>query len=140
MPRRNGTGIALLADPTRRRIIAVLAEHPHRPSAVAARIGLSRPATSRQLHLLLRAGLVRAIPSRVDGRGWVYLIDPTMHGRITAWLAGTDVGLGDADQRDVGRTDIARREMMRLEPEAGAPDLHWLAHNAGKPSPTGDFD
>ena len=52
MPKRNGPGIELLADPTRRRIIAVLAIRPRRPSVVAAEIGLSRAATSRQLHLI----------------------------------------------------------------------------------------
>jgi len=35
MPRRNGQGIALLADETRRRIVALLATKPMRPSALA---------------------------------------------------------------------------------------------------------
>jgi DNA-binding transcriptional ArsR family regulator len=93
MPRRNGLGIALLADETRRRIIALLAVRPRRPSAIATEIERSRPATSRQLSLLHHAGLVRRVRSRVDGRGYVYSIDPDAHGRITAWLAGTEVGL-----------------------------------------------
>ena len=59
MPRRNGQGIALLADETRRRIVALLAERPMRPSAVARELGLSRPAISRQLALLQEARLVR---------------------------------------------------------------------------------
>jgi predicted transcriptional regulator len=39
MPHRNGTGIALLADPTRRRIVAMLAVRPQRSSELARRIG-----------------------------------------------------------------------------------------------------
>ena len=92
MPKRNGPGIELLADPTRRRIIGLVARRPRRPSSLASELGLSRPATTRQLHLLVDAGLVRAIRSDVDRRGMVYTIDPASHGRITAWLAGTDVG------------------------------------------------
>jgi DNA-binding transcriptional ArsR family regulator len=93
--KRNGTGIALLADETRRRIVALLAVRPRRPSAIAAELGLSRPATSRQLRLLEQAGLIWAFRSRLDGRGFVYSIRPSAQGRIIAWLAGTDVGLPD---------------------------------------------
>jgi len=93
MPKRIGTGIALLADPTRREIVALLALHPRRPSTIAREIGRSRPATSRQLRLLAQAGLIHAIPAAFDGRATLYAINPVSHGRITAWLAGTDVGL-----------------------------------------------
>ncbi len=92
MPKRNGTGIELLADPTRRRIIAILAIRPWRPAALARAIGLSRPATTRQLQLLRSAGLLRASYSMLDGRAIVYQIDPDRHGQITAWLAGSEIG------------------------------------------------
>ena len=92
MPKRNGSGIALLADPTRRRIIALLAVRMLRPSTIAAEIGLSRPATSRQLRLLREAGLIRQTRSHFDRRSVLYSIDPLRHGPITAWLAGTGVG------------------------------------------------
>jgi DNA-binding transcriptional ArsR family regulator len=91
MPKRNGPGIDLLADPTRRRIIAALAISPRRPSSLAAELHLSRPATTRQLGLLHAAGLIEIHRSRVDGRVRLYAIAPDMHGRITAWLAGIDV-------------------------------------------------
>ncbi len=85
-------GIELLADPTRRKIIGLLAIRAMRPSNVAREIGLSRPATSRQLHLLRDAGLIRSTWSPIDGRGLLYALVPKMHGPITAWLAGTEVG------------------------------------------------
>jgi DNA-binding transcriptional ArsR family regulator len=91
MPKRNGIGIELLADPTRRRIIAALAISPRRPSSLAADLGLSRPATTRQLGLLRAAGLVRDSRSLLDGRVRLYRLDPAAHGRITAWLAGTEI-------------------------------------------------
>jgi DNA-binding transcriptional ArsR family regulator len=99
MPERNGHGIELLADPTRRRIIALLALRPRRPSAIAKEIGLSPPATSRQLKLLRDAGLVRAQRSPIDGRTYRYSIEPQRHGAITAWLAGTGIGVSDPDDR-----------------------------------------
>jgi DNA-binding transcriptional ArsR family regulator len=91
MPKRNGPGIELLADPTRRRIIAVLAISPRRPSSLAVELGLSRPATTRQLGLLRQAGLIDSARSRVDGRVRLYRLNPAAHGRITAWLAGIDL-------------------------------------------------
>lgn len=92
MPRRSGPGIALLADSTRRRIVAALARRPRRPSSLAREIGLSPPATTRQLHLLRDAGLIRSTRSIVDRRAILYAIDPRSHGPITAWLVGTEVG------------------------------------------------
>jgi DNA-binding transcriptional ArsR family regulator len=91
MPKRNGPGIELLADPTRRRIIAAVAVGPRRPSSLAADLGLSRPAMSRQLGILLEAGLIRVTRSLLDGRVLLYSIDPRSHGAITAWLAGTEI-------------------------------------------------
>lgn len=110
MPKRNGSGIALLADETRRRIVAVLAVRSLRPSAIAMAIGLSRPATSRQLRLLREAGLIRAIPSRHDRRGSIYTLDPRSHGRITAWLAGTEIGLEEQPAALPARDAIRRPE------------------------------
>lgn len=95
MAKRNGVGVALLADETRRRIVALLAARPRRPSSIAIEIGRSRPATSRQLRLLEDAGLIRAFRSMIDGRGYVYRINPAESGRIIAWLAGTEIGLAD---------------------------------------------
>ena len=99
MPRRNGDGIALLADPTRRDIVAVLATRPTQPSPLATRLGLSRPAVSRQLRLLAEAGLVVAHPWVPDGRCVAYTLDVRNQGRIIAWLAGTEIGLLPSDSR-----------------------------------------
>ena len=98
MPKRNGKGIDLLADPTRRAIVALLAlqvGQPNmglQPSMIAKEIGRSRPATSRQLGLLRRAGLISVRHHFVDGRKVVYFLEPRKLGQITAWLSGTEVG------------------------------------------------
>jgi DNA-binding transcriptional ArsR family regulator len=97
MPKRNGQGIELLADPTRRAIVVELALCSGKmsvglsPSKLARKIERSRPATSRQLGLLHRAGLISARKGFVDRRTVIYFIAPQQLGRITAWLAGAEV-------------------------------------------------
>ena len=97
MPKRNGQGIELLADPTRRAIVARLALEVVRtnmglqPSKIALHIGRSRPATSRQLGPLHKAGLISVRKHFFDGRRVVYFIDPGRLGQITAWLSGTEL-------------------------------------------------
>jgi DNA-binding transcriptional ArsR family regulator len=97
MPHRNGTGIALLADPTRRQIVAMLAVRPQRSSELARRMALSRPAVSRQLRLLKDAGLVIGHRMPIDRRERFYAVDIRRHGAIIAWLAGTEVGRPSGD-------------------------------------------
>jgi DNA-binding transcriptional ArsR family regulator len=136
MPHRNGTGIALLADPTRRRLIAALAIRPARPSALADRLELSRFSVSRQLRLLRDAGLVVDHRLVGDRRGVLYTINDRRHGAITAWLAGTDVG-GTIDPAAAAGIPPGRRAAndpwreYRLGPRAGAeaPAEPWAAEN-----------
>ena len=91
MPARNGVGLELLADPTRRRIVALIAGTVRHPADIAQAIGLSRPAVSRQLRLLTAAGLLRWRWSRIDRRSRIYVIDTAMRDPIVAWLAGVDL-------------------------------------------------
>jgi DNA-binding transcriptional ArsR family regulator len=95
MPLRHGSGIALLADPLRLQIIGLIALHPRRPSVIAVELGISRPAATRHLHLLLDAGLIVARRPILDRRRIVYSIAPLRQGAIMAWLAGTKIGLDD---------------------------------------------
>ncbi len=105
VPRRNGPGIELLADPIRRRLVAALALRPRRPSSLALEVGLSRPATSRQLRLLRDACLVRSSRSMTDRRALLFSIEPRNHGQITAWLAGTEIGRPTTRMIDAGWAD-----------------------------------
>jgi DNA-binding transcriptional ArsR family regulator len=91
MPRRAAVGIELLADPTRRRIVALIAGRLRHPADTAEALDLSRPATSRQLGLLTEAGLLRWTWSLIDRRSRVYVIDPAIQEAIIAWLAGVDL-------------------------------------------------
>lgn len=91
MPRRAAVGIELLADPTRRQIVALIADRVWHPADIAAALELSRPAISRQLRLLTEAGLLRWKRSRLDLRSREYVIEPGMQPAIIAWLAGVDL-------------------------------------------------
>ena len=92
MPKINGHGIDLLADPTRRAIIGLIAIGVAEPSKIAREIGRSRPATTRQLRLLQGAGLISVSRHPIDRRKRNYYISRMRLGQITAWLAGTEAG------------------------------------------------
>jgi len=91
MPRHTPEGIELLADATRRQIVALIAARIRQPSDMASALGLSRPAVSRQLRLLTDAGLLRWRRSTIDRRSRVYVIETVMQDAILAWLAGVDL-------------------------------------------------
>ena len=76
--------LAALSDPTRRRIVELLAEGEREAGAIAAEFPVSRPAVSRHLRVLREAGLVRA---RADAQRRVYSLDPAPLAEVDEWLA-----------------------------------------------------
>jgi DNA-binding transcriptional ArsR family regulator len=73
-----------LADPTRRAIFEKLAGGSRNASALREGFGISQPAMSQHLGVLVGAGLVR---QEREGRFVNYEIDPDGVGRIGRWLA-----------------------------------------------------
>ncbi len=73
-----------LADPTRRRIVELLAEDERSVSEVASHFQVSRPAVSRHLRVLREAGVVNA---RGDAQRRIYRLDPKALGEAEEWLA-----------------------------------------------------
>ena len=51
-----------LADPTRRRLVERIRREPQRASDLGAGLPITRPAVSRHLRVLRRAGIVSALP------------------------------------------------------------------------------
>ena len=76
---------AALADPTRRRLLELLAAGERSAGELAAEFEISRPGVSRHLRVLREAGLVRV---RVEGRHRLYSVDPAPLDEVDAWLAG----------------------------------------------------
>jgi DNA-binding transcriptional ArsR family regulator len=123
MPARNGEGIELLADPTRRRIIALIAGRVRRPTDMAAALGISQAAVSRQLRLLLLAGLIRWRWSLLDRRSRDYFIDPVMEAPILAWLAGVDLRHARAPLHPAWSLPVRIHGSRRLGAMADAHDV-----------------
>ncbi len=76
--------LVALADPTRRRIVELLAEGERSAGELAAQFDTSRPGVSRHLRVLREQGLVRA---REDGVRRLYSLDPTPLAEHDDWLA-----------------------------------------------------
>jgi DNA-binding transcriptional ArsR family regulator len=71
---RGEAGWAALGDPTRRAIVAALAERPRAVGELADQLPISRPAVSQALKVLKDAGLVT---ERAVGTRRIYRLDPT---------------------------------------------------------------
>jgi len=75
---------AALADPTRRRLLELLAAGERSAGSLADEFAISRPAVSRHLRVLREAGLVRA---RGEGQRRLYSVDLGPLDEVDAWLA-----------------------------------------------------
>lgn len=111
--------LAALADPTRRRIIELLADGEVAAGQLCDEFSVSRPAVSRHLRVLREAGLVRA---RVDGQRRLYALDARPLAELDAWLEpyrqfwaqrldalDTEIRRGTSEQRGAQRVDRGRR-------------------------------
>lgn len=78
--------LAALADPTRRRIVELLAERDRTSGELADKFDVSAPAISQHLNVLREAGLVR---TRAEGQSRVQSLDPAGFADLDAWLEKT---------------------------------------------------
>ena len=76
-------GFSALADPTRRRIVELLADGPRDAGSLASEFTVSRPAISRHLRVLREAGVVK---STVAAQRRVYAIDDSGLTQVTDWV------------------------------------------------------
>ncbi|MFC4053420.1 ArsR/SmtB family transcription factor [Actinomadura syzygii] len=78
------SAFAVLAEPTRRRILDLLLERPRPVGELVEALGLTQPGTSKHLRVLRDAGLVRA---RRDAQRRVYELRLEPLAELDAWLA-----------------------------------------------------
>ena len=95
-----------LGDPTRRAIVACLAERPHAVGELADELPISRPAVSQHLKVLKEAGLVT---DRAAGTRRVYRLSPEGLGALrdqldTFWNRAL-IGYQDAVERPTEETE-----------------------------------
>lgn len=98
-----------LADPTRRRIVELLAVRDRTAGELVDEFDMSAPAISQHLKVLREAGLVTV---RAEGQSRVQMLNPEGLGDIEEWLEKT---------RSIWsrRLDALERE-LRAEDEANA--------------------
>lgn len=96
-----------LADPTRRRIVEMLAASPHTATELHRAFPIAAPAVSRHLRVLREAGLVvdRGVPG--DKRVRLYALAPEPIGELSRWLE--HLGAGWHDQLDAFKAYVAVR-------------------------------
>ena len=75
-----------LADPTRREVVQLLSQGPRRAGEIADSAGMSGPAMSRHLRVLLQAGIVADERPPGDARVRVFRLRPESMVAIQAWL------------------------------------------------------
>ena len=78
------TALQALSDPTRQRIVEILAAGALSSGEIAGRFELSSPAISQHLKTLKRARLVSV---RIDRLKRIYSLDPTGVEEVSEWVA-----------------------------------------------------
>jgi DNA-binding transcriptional ArsR family regulator len=81
---RSSNAFGAIADPTRRSILDLLRGGEHSAGDLAGRFPVSRPAISRHIRILRRAGLVR---ERRYVRSRLYSLDSRALAEVDAWLS-----------------------------------------------------
>jgi DNA-binding transcriptional ArsR family regulator len=100
-----------LGDPTRRRILELLAAGEQPAGAVVAALPISQPAVSQHLKALREAGLVTV---RAEGTRRLYAIDEAGVAAARAWLARLTDPLAQFEQPlDALATEVARGRRKR---------------------------
>lgn len=102
--------LAALADPTRRRIVELLADGERSAGELAAEFDTSRPGVSRHLRVLREHGLVRA---RGEGQRRLYALDPAPLAELDAWLAAYRSFW--TNRLDALGTEVGRRQTQSKE-------------------------
>ena len=74
---------SVVADPTRRRILAAVSEQARPVNDVVAQLGLSQPAVSKHLKVLREAGLVSM---RAQGQRRLYRLEAAPLAQLTDWV------------------------------------------------------
>jgi len=79
-----GEVLKAVADPSRRRILDLLAQEELAVGRIADRFGISRPAVVKHLRVLRSANLISV---RQSGRERIQCLNPVPLKKVDAWLA-----------------------------------------------------
>ena len=89
-----GAVIEALGDPVRRQVVTLLSGGPRRAGEIATEIGMSAPAISRHLRVLLEALVIEDERLEADARARVFRLRPQSITAARAWLDEILAGAG----------------------------------------------
>lgn len=96
-----GTVIDALSDPTRRHIVTLLSGGPKRAGELASEVGMSAPAISRHLRVLLSAFVIADERLEEDARARVFRLRHQSIKTLQAWLDQLVTGRPEPDNPGV---------------------------------------
>ncbi|MFT3869519.1 MAG: metalloregulator ArsR/SmtB family transcription factor [Nibricoccus sp.] len=105
--------LAAIADPTRRRIVELLAVRDRTAGELVEEFDMSAPAISQHLKVLREAGLVTV---RAEGQSRIQSINPAGFDEIEAWLEKTRSFWSsrlDALERELRADDEAKKRKKK---------------------------
>ena len=105
-----------IADPTRRRIVELLAARERTAGELVDEFDISAPAISQHLKVLREAGLVTV---RAEGQSRVQALNPAGFGDLEAWLEKTRSVWSrrlDALERELRAEDEANEQKLKKKP------------------------
>lgn len=108
--------LAAIADPTRRRIVELLAEGDRTAGELVQEFDLSAPAISQHLNVLREAGLVT---TRAEGQTRIQTLNPAGFDELEAWLNRTRLFWSqrlDALTRELRAEDAAKAKKAKKKP------------------------
>jgi DNA-binding transcriptional ArsR family regulator len=105
--------LAALADPTRRAIVERIRDRPQRPSEVAEALSMSRPAMSRHLRVLRKAGLISQELLEDDARAKLIQLRTEPLSQLRTWVEEVEAMWGDQLQAFKAHAERVHRGARR---------------------------
>jgi DNA-binding transcriptional ArsR family regulator len=109
MPADLDRTLAALAEPTRRGVVELLRRKPRRAGEIASALRTTRPAMSRHLRVLRRAGLILEQGLEHDARARVYSLRPEPLSELRGWLEEVEAFWGEQLQAFKARAEHGPR-------------------------------
>lgn len=132
---------SVIADPTRRRIVRILAEQTHTVGAVVEKLGMSQPTISKHLKVLRDADVVSVT---VEGQRRLYSLNPDVFATVTEWINETVQIARQSNEAhapvalpggvSVSASDKAAAEKMAVEKAAEKPVEKTFEKSVQKPA------
>ena len=92
-----GDAFKALADPTRRRILELLAQGDLPAGEIAAQFAMTKPSVSHHLNILKTAGLVS---DQRSGQNIVYSVNLTVFQELLKWFYDVGLTKGGTDDEE----------------------------------------